>query len=127
MIVAQSHNAKEYQVKDDVLYYDNCPYSGCLTEELEETTSQLNYQNGKLHGIQKTYFKTGELKQASIFTRGLENGRRVEYYKCGSKKLNANFCNGLQEGIAEEWEENGKIKSRKTYYKGKLIAVMANP
>lgn len=122
-----ANTASKFQKIDDVLLCENLPFSGVLKSIEEDVSVVSNYRNGKLHGIQKVYYITGELKRASIFNQGLENGRRVEYYPCGCKRLNANFSNGQQDGIAEEWEESGKIKSRKTYYRGKLIAIMANP
>lgn len=119
--------SSKFQKTEKVLLCEDEPYSGTL-ESIEENGSVIsNYREGKLHGIQKTYYSTGELKRASMFTKGLENGRRVEYYPCGCKRLNANFSNGQQNGIAEEWERNGKIKSRKIYFRGKLIAIKANP
>jgi antitoxin component YwqK of YwqJK toxin-antitoxin module len=128
LISAKPYIANDYQLKDDVLFFGEQPYSGPLCREIEEDSfSELTYSDGRLHGIQKTFYRTGELKKASIFTNGLENGRRVEYYKCGTKKLNANYVRGVQDGIVEEWGQNGMMKSRKTYYKGKLIAIMANP
>lgn len=127
MLVAKLINTDKYHLEDDVLFHGDTPFSGSIKQEKEGFIFKQNFSNGKLHGIQKVYYKSGELKEVSIYTAGRENGRRIEYFPCGGKKMNANFVNGVQDGICEEWEQNGMIKSRKTYYKGKLIAVMANP
>ena len=58
-----------------------------------------------------------------MYTRGLENGRRIEYYECGSKKLNMNFTEGKEDGLYEEWDTIGNLKIRKTFYNGKLLVV----
>jgi antitoxin component YwqK of YwqJK toxin-antitoxin module len=58
-----------------------------------------------------------------MYTRGIENGRKIEYYDCGSKKLNANYIDGVIDGIYEEWDHVGRLIVRKTYFKGRVFAV----
>tara|TARA_B110000037_G_scaffold129190_1_gene146750 strand:+ start:1395 stop:1586 length:192 start_codon:yes stop_codon:yes gene_type:complete len=58
-------------------------------------------------------------------TNGLKNGRSIEYYSCGAKKTNASYTEGLLCGTLEEWDSSGVLKSRRTYFKGKLIAAKA--
>ena len=109
--------------QNNLLYFDKCLFSGCIKKVEDDVLIERQYLNGLPHGIQKTFFSSGQLKKATLFTNGLENGRREEYYECGSKKMNANFNSGELEGIYEEWDSNGMLISRKTYFKGKLIAV----
>ena len=116
---------KHLHNEDDILFFDSEPFTGVLDSNEENGRVEKRYYNGLLHGVQKTFYPSGQIKNASVFTNGVENGRRIEYYECGSKKLNASFSNGKQSGIYEEWDKGGRLKSRKTYYQGKLIAIKA--
>jgi len=110
-------------LNNDVYLVDNKPFCGVQKQKLKDSIVEKRYLNGLLHGIQKEYFYSGQLKTATIFTGGTENGRHIEYYECGSKKLNANYSNGDLEGLYEEWTALGQLVTRKTFYHGKLIAV----
>ena len=109
--------------KEERLFLDNCPFSGVLVKYVDSIKQEKNYVQGKLHGLQKSYFKNGELSTITLYTNGNQNGRRIEYYECGSKKLNANYTQGDLDGIFEEWSTDGLLVMRKTFYKGKLIAI----
>jgi antitoxin component YwqK of YwqJK toxin-antitoxin module len=115
-----------FHQEDDLLYYRKTLFSGTLKSQTEEMLEEKQYHNGIRHGIQKTFFIQGNLKQATMFTNGLKNGRSIEYYECGSKKLNANYTDGDLDGISEEWCTGGVLIMRKTFYKGKLIAIRNN-
>lgn len=112
--------------EEERLYLDDAPFSGVLKKEEEGRRTEQSYFNGKLHGIQKSYYSNGQLKEVTMYTNGEENGRRIEYYACGAKKLNASFCSGHIEGIYEEWNSDGILIMRKTYFNGKLIAIKSN-
>ena len=114
---------KNLELKDDCLFLNNSPFNGVLVKYDDETKFERSYSNGKLHGLQKSYYANGQLSTITLYTNGEENGRRIEYYSCGTKKLNANYCNGDLDGIFEEWSSDGALIMRKTFYKGKLVAV----
>lgn len=114
------------EAHNELYCVDGQPYTGLFKDNLGECLIEKRFQNGQLHGVQKTFYKTGQLKIASVFTNGKENGRRVEYYECGSKKLSSNFTDGHQSGVQEEYCREGSLKARKTFYNGKLIAIKGN-
>ncbi|PCJ65973.1 MAG: hypothetical protein COA58_07795 [Bacteroidetes bacterium] len=109
--------------ENNLLYLDEVLFSGFLKKQEDDCLVERQYLNGLPHGLQKTFFHSGRLKRATLFTNGVENGRRIEYYPCGSKKMNANYSVGELDGIYEEWDDEGILIVRKTYFKGKLIAV----
>jgi antitoxin component YwqK of YwqJK toxin-antitoxin module len=117
---------EDLEVKDDCLLLKNSPFSGVLVKHENSTKIERNYLNGKLHGLQKSYFLNGQLSTITLYTDNVQNGRRIEYYECGSKKLNANYTDGELDGISEEWCTGGVLIMRKTFYKGKLIAIRSN-
>ncbi len=112
--------------KEDRLFLENSPFSGVIKKEEDGCRIEKSYCNGFRHGIQKSFYSNGQLKEVSMYTNGQENGRRIEYYPCGAKKLNANYTNGQIEGIYEEWSNDGILIMRKTFFKGKLIAIKSN-
>lgn len=115
-----------FHQEDDLLYYRKTLFSGTLKSQTEEMAEEKQYCNGLRHGIQKTFFLKGNLKQATMFTNGLKNGRSIEYYCCGAKKMNANYTEGKLSGTLEEWDDEGILLVRKTYFRGKLIAIKSN-
>ena len=117
---------QDLEVKDDRLLLKHSPFCGVLVKYEDETRHERNYTNGKLHGLQKSYYKNGQLSAITLYTNGEPNGRKIEYFDCGSKKLNANYTDGELDGISEEWSPDGVMITRKTYYKGKLIAIKSN-
>lgn len=112
--------------EEERLFLEDCPFSGVIKKEEDGGRVEKSYCNGVLHGIQKSFYNNGQLKEVTMYTNGDENGRRIAYYSCGAKKLNATYCSGQIEGIYEEWDNNGVLIVRKTYFKGKLIAIKSN-
>jgi antitoxin component YwqK of YwqJK toxin-antitoxin module len=122
MIASHSDIKTDFHHEDDLLYYRKSLFSGTFKSEKEGVLEEKQYQNGLRHGIQKTFFLKGNLKQATMFTNGQKNGRSIEYYNCGAKKMNASYTEGKLGGTLEEWDDSGVLKARKTYFNGKLIA-----
>lgn len=126
MTVAYSDIKADLHQKNDLLYHRETLFTGKISVSKDDVLDEKQYLNGLRHGIQKTYYQTGQLKEATIFTNGQENGRRIEYYCCGAKKMNANYSYGVLDGTLEEWDEEGVLIARKSYFKGKLIAIKSN-
>ena len=110
---------------NELLNYNNVPYSGIISKNLVGAVSENQYLNGKKHGIQKLYYPCGQLKEAIMYTNGLPNGRSISYYEDGSKRTNVSFYLGEYNGVYELWSQCGVLLERKTYYHGKLIACRA--
>ena len=92
-----------------------------------------NYKSGKLNGISKEYFITGQLKYVKTYKKGSYNGKIIEYYEDGVKasegtfkpkktgKYKSYYRNGLlkEEG---KWDGTNDAVYEKTYYEdGKLL------
>lgn len=126
MISLPQDTETNFHQEDDLLYYRKTLFSGTLKSQTEEMLEEKQYHNGIRHGLQKSYFLNGQLSTITLYTDNVQNGRRIEYYECGSKKLNANYTDGELDGISEEWCTGGVLIMRKTFYKGKLIAIRSN-
>ena len=110
---------------NELLNYNNVPYTGIISKNLVGAVSENQYLNGRKHGIQKLYFPCGQLKEATMYTNGLANGRFISYYEDGSKRMNASYSFGEFDGLLEVWSQCGRLLERKTYYHGKLVACRA--
>lgn len=126
MNAAYADIKSKLHTKEDRLFLENNPFTGVLKKEDNGERKERSYTNGVLHGIQKEFYKNGNLQKVSMYTNGELNGRMIEYYPCGAKRLNANYSEGSIEGILEEWSNDGILILRKTYFKGKLIAIKSN-
>ena len=94
MSVAFAEIMNHLSEDNELLNYDNVPYSGVISKNLNETIAEYQYVNGRKHGIQKRYFPCGQLKEATMYTNGLANGRFISYYEDGSKRMNATYSFG---------------------------------
>jgi len=92
-----------------------------------------NYKSGKLNGISKEYFITGQLQYVRTYKKGSYNGKIIEYYENGVKasegtfkpkktgKYKSYYRNGL---LKEEskWDGTDYYVYKKTYYEdGRLL------
>jgi antitoxin component YwqK of YwqJK toxin-antitoxin module len=117
---------KNLSTKENILFLDGYPFSGVLKKNEDDVRKVLQYLNGQRHGIQRKYFTSGQIKEATMFTNGKENGRCIRYFECGAKKMNANYRTGQLDGLYEEWDQNGITIARNTYYNGRLIAASSS-
>lgn len=122
MTVAFAEIKNHLSEDNELLNYDNVPYSGVISKNLIETIAENQYLKGRKHGIQKLYYPCGQLKEAIMYTNGLANGRFISYHEDGSKKMNATYTMGEFDGLYEVWSQCGRLLERKTYYQGRLIA-----
>jgi len=45
-------------------------------------------------GVQKSYFKNGQLKEVTLYKNGLQNGPYQAYFVSGERRISANYKNG---------------------------------
>ncbi|NNJ56311.1 MAG: hypothetical protein HKP14_09270, partial [Bacteroidia bacterium] len=109
--------------KDNFLYLGGMPFTGLLKKKETDGYAELNYSEGHVHGIYKSFYASGRIKEVSLYNEGKLNGRSIHYWPNGTKKMNVNYVDGEMDGIYEEWDNNGLIAKMKTYYKGKLISI----
>ncbi len=114
---------EDLQVKDNYLYLGGMPFSGLLKKKEADGYAELNYSEGHVHGIYKSYYASGKIKEVSLYNQGKLNGRSIQYWPNGTKKMNVNYVAGEMDGVYEEWDGNGVIARMKTYYKGKLVSI----
>ncbi|MCK4562908.1 MAG: hypothetical protein KAT78_08380, partial [Flavobacteriaceae bacterium] len=62
--------------------------------------SEENYENGKLHGLYKTFYLTGEPTETSAYKNGHQEGNYKKYSIKGFLYQDFNYKNGKLNGMA---------------------------
>ena len=75
------------------------------------------YQKGKLNGVTKTYYYTGELYEIKNWIQGVENGFWIQYFIKGKTKMETLINHGAREGKTVYYFPNGNV-----YYNGSYLA-----
>ena len=76
------------------------------------------YENGKLSGTKKLYYKSGNLAEETQYTNGKKNGLSKIYTEKGVVLEEAFFKNGQYDGLAIFREPNGNINSKGMFVDG---------
>ena len=86
------------------------PYSDKLT-----LRSKGNIKDGKLDGLQQTFFRNGRPATQENFTAGVLDGHAISFYKSGKVKQEQFYANGVKNGIWKSFHENGNVSTISTY------------
>ena len=76
-----------------------------------------NYKSGKLEGIRKVYFPSGEIAEEGNYKEGKREGIYKVYFENGVVSEESYFKNNEYEGEAIFRDTNGKISSKGLYVK----------
>jgi uncharacterized protein len=78
-------------------------------------------ENGKVNGIETTYYSTGKPSRVSEYKDGEKNGQYTEYHLNGKKKADLIMKDGKQEGYIVNYYPNGKIQAEGWMHEGQAI------
>ena len=73
------------------------------------------YKEGKLHGIQEMYNKSGNLQNTISYNEGIRSGKSVVYYDSGNEYRVSNYENDKINGVRKKYRRNGKLWSVQSY------------
>jgi antitoxin component YwqK of YwqJK toxin-antitoxin module len=83
-------------------------------------TGRFSVATFRKEGLNKQYYKTGEVMSESYFRAGVRDGSYKEYYQDGKLKLEATFKNGKLDGIVKAYDEDGNLTMKEIYDKGEV-------
>lgn len=83
-------------------------------------SQELQYVEGKLTGLQKYYFETGELYLEGEMVNNMREGEWEWYYENGNISSSVDFIKDKKEGKQEMWSETGE-KTKEEYYKNGVL------
>lgn len=112
---------KELIKEGNLNYYQSKLFSGiAFTMHNEKNIkTESTYENGKLNGSSKMYFKNGQIMQEENYENGLRDGIAKKWYENGQIKLEYNYTKGNLIGIQKKWYENGHLKEQTFFTLGK--------
>ncbi|GAB4283389.1 MAG: DUF3352 domain-containing protein [Marinilabiliales bacterium] len=114
------------QISDSVLALHDGLFRYFFKDSVENSDSVLIYEgmvnNGKLDGLWRTFYKSGNLKSAVVYFEGKADGNAMFYYDNpdNSSKAEVNFDNDVIVDEYKEYYENGNLKAKLEFYEGKL-------
>lgn len=81
------------------------------------------YVNGKLNGIRKVFYKSGEIAEESTYKDGIKNGAYKSYAENGLVLEESNYINGEYDGQAIYRNLDNQIAAQGIYKKGKKVGI----
>lgn len=80
-----------------------------IYDENGKITLEMQYKDGKLDGLTRSYFSTGDTYWEENYTKGELNGKTVRYYENGNIKQSDVFVNGIKEGPDQSFDKEGHL------------------
>lgn len=107
-------------------------------EDLPVVMTSEQYVKGKLDGVRKVFYKSGEIAEETTYKDGLKNGPYKSYAENGVLLEESNYKNGVYDGLAVyrnpmkdligqgQYKNGKKVGMWKVLEKGKLKDVNMN-
>jgi antitoxin component YwqK of YwqJK toxin-antitoxin module len=73
------------------------------------------------HGIAKTYYTDGSLKEEITYKLGKKTGPYISYHPEGQAAVKGEFLNNQEIGVWEQYDQQGKLAKKITYQRGKIV------
>ena len=92
-------------------------------ENLPTVMTSENYTKGKLNGLRKVFYKSGEIAEETNYKDGLKNGVYKSYAENGFLLEESNFKNDQYDGLAIYRNPTNEITSQGQYKDGKKVGI----
>ena len=86
----------------------------------------INFKDGKLHGIYKSWHPNGKVRNKSEFINGKKNGKSITFSSDGIKIFEEHYKEGKLHGELTEWSENGDLVRKVSYINGSEVDSIEN-
>ncbi|MFT7032482.1 MAG: hypothetical protein ACJA2S_000982 [Cyclobacteriaceae bacterium] len=77
--------------------------------------SEINYVNGRMHGISKRYSKRGKLQFLDSYVDGIKNAKSLQFYPDGKVMRETSYMHGQKNGVTKAFWATGTLSSSITY------------
>lgn len=92
-------------------------------EDLPSIMTLEHYVNGKLDGVRKVYYKSGEIAEETTYKNGIKNGPYKSYAENGVVMEESIYKNGEYDGAAVYRNPQNQITGQGIYKKGKKVGM----
>ncbi len=90
----------------------NKPITGILKKYYPGTGRllfEMQYKNGKVHGLTKSYYESGALKSESYYKEGRQNGPSKLYYESGKLQAERYMKDNEYDGMHRMYSKSGVL------------------
>ena len=84
---------------------------------------EVSFNANKEEGILQAFFPSGKIKARYSFKEGEENGTCYNYYENGQIRTKFNYLNGLRNGKCQSYFENGKLRGEGNFLNDQTINI----
>lgn len=112
------------QLDNGIMLYNQKPYSGNIKDYYNNGNlkSDIEYVNGRKHGIEKQWFLNSKLAIERHYTKGIKTGIHKGWWENGTQKFEYYFnTKGMYNGIHKEWYTSGQIYRDFNYINGQEV------
>jgi antitoxin component YwqK of YwqJK toxin-antitoxin module len=92
-------------------------------EDLPSVMTSEIYVNGKLNGVRKVFYKSGEIAEETNYKDGIKNGTYKSYAENGIVLEESIYKNGVYDGQAIYRNVDGQISGQGLYKNGKKVGI----
>lgn len=85
--------------------------------------SELPVEDGKIHGLARTWGSNGVLDETAEYEHGVRQGTTRRWYKERLLLSEVHFENGKMDGIFKQWHADGSLQKKGEYRMGTPIGV----
>jgi len=83
--------------------------------------AEVHYENGAIHGVWKKYHEEGQLIYVSApYVNGEQSGMAIRFYPTGALQMESQYEKNKKEGAEREYYENGRLAIENHYHQGEL-------
>lgn len=86
-------------------------------------TGEMNYNAGKIEGVTKTFYPSGNVETVKNYRNGKLEGVCKEFYDNGQEKQLSNYKDGLLDGKVKKYSSSGTLLSSAEYSGGELNGI----
>ncbi|CAI6149745.1 MAG: hypothetical protein SPLUMA2_SPLUMAMAG2_01616 [uncultured Sulfurimonas sp.] len=77
--------------------------------------ADMFYKDGKLQGLEQSYYKNGKIKHTVIYINNMKEGKQEEFFDNGVLALEVIYRHNKKEGMQKEYTLSGKLYTQVLY------------
>ncbi len=97
------------KLENGIFYLTGKPFSGFIQKkhENESVSSVESFLDGMQHGVSKSFYPDGKLRDSRTYKENVSYGRHFGYWENGNRKFDFIYYNDKREGLQKQWYESG--------------------
>ncbi len=110
---------KGSQTKNDTISVSDTGYTGIKQYfSGQYLVKEVTFENGVRHGLMKSFYMDGRLRQTFWYENGLREDSAKWYYEGGQVFRSTPYKNDTINGIQKQYYRNGRLRAKLSFKKG---------